>query len=234
MAAGAVAACACRITQRVRAGTAFSEPGSRGDARPLEVLGMKSLERGLILAGAMALGLALSSGAARAEDEFNRPGPYVGVGGSYMVSGFQGGAANGDFGDTLGFNARGGYRLNDFWALEGIYEYGDDFGARQVAPGASIQTNAFTVNGKLMLPLGRFQPYLEGGVGFVNANADRSLRETKWNVDGTNFAGRFGAGVDVYATENIALYTDAAYTIPIGDVNDLYHFSFGWGAKYVF
>jgi hypothetical protein len=216
---------------------------------------MKSFEKSLVLASAMTLGIALAGGTAHAQDQynrstttrtdyeynrsdtedvFNRPGPYLGIGGSYMISGFQGAAANGDFGNTLGFNARGGYRLNEFWAIEGIYEYGDDFGAHQVTPGAKIQTNSFTVNGKLLVPLGRFQPYLEGGVGVLNANADLPLRRTNWNVDGTNFAGRFGGGVDLYATENIALYADAAYTIPIGDVNDLYHFSFGWGAKYVF
>lgn len=195
---------------------------------------MKSFERSLVVVGAMVVGFALAAGTARAEDEFNRPGPYVGIGGSYMVSGFQDGAASGDFGDTLGFNARGGYRLNDFWAIEGIYEYGDRFGAHQVFPNASIQTNAFSVNGKLLLPLNRFQPYLMGGVGFVNANADPSIAHSNWDADGTSFAGRFGGGVDLYATENVAVYLDAAYTIPVDEVSDLYHFSFGWGAKYVF
>jgi len=195
---------------------------------------MKSFKKHMVLVGAALVAIALGSSAVRAEDEFNRPGPYAGIGGSYMVSGFQDGAASGDFGDTLGFNARGGYRIDDYWAIEGIYEYGDDFGARQVAPGAGIQTNAFTVNGKLLVPLGRFQPYLMGGVGFVNANADRALRQTGWDVDGTSFAGRFGGGVDLYATENVAIYLDAAYTIPIDEVSDLNHFSFGWGAKYAF
>jgi hypothetical protein len=199
---------------------------------------MKSFYKGLALAGAFALGIALGAGVAHADQEdwevFNRPGPYVGIGGSYMISGFQGAAKDGDFGNTLGLNARAGYRLNEYWALEGIYEYGDDFGAHQVAPGARIRTNSGTVNAKLLLPLGRFQPYLEGGVGALGASANGGLRHTSWNVDGTNFAGRFGGGVDLYATENIALYLDTAYTMPIGDVNDLYHFSFGWGAKYAF
>lgn len=212
---------------------------------------MRSFDRSLVVAGALALGMVVASGTARAQDQytrssttysetqsdwdaFNRPGPYVGVGGSYMVSGFQDGAASADFGDTLGFNVRGGYRLNEYWAFEGIYEYGDDFGAHQVVPSGDIQTNSFTANAKLIVPLGRFQPYLMGGAGLINANADKALRNTNWDVDGTNFAGRFGGGVDLYATENVALYLDAAYTIPIHEVSDLYHFSFGWGAKYVF
>lgn len=210
---------------------------------------MRSFDRSLIIAGAIALGVVVASAAqaqtyARSEststetqsdwDVFNRPGPYVGVGGSYMVSGFQGGAQSADFGDTLGFNVRGGYRLNEYWAFEGLYEYGDDFGAHQVVPGGDIQTNTFMGSAKLIVPLGRFQPYLSGGVGLVNANADKSLRRTNWDVDGTNFAGRFGGGVDLYATENVAVYLDASYTMPIHEVSDLYHFSFGWGAKYVF
>lgn len=211
---------------------------------------MRSFHRSLLVAGAVALGCVVASAAhaqtsyTRSEssytesqsdwDVYNRPGPYVGVGGSYMVSGFQGGARSADFGDTLGFNVRGGYRLNDYWALEGLYEYGDDFGAHQVVPGGDIQTNTFMGGAKLILPLGRFQPYLSGSAGFVNANADKSLRRTNWDVDGTNFAGRFGGGVDLFATENVAVFLDASYTMPIKEVSDLYYFSFGWGAKYVF
>jgi opacity protein-like surface antigen len=213
---------------------------------------MRSFHKGLTVAGALALGLVVASSSAIAQDEytrsstttytetqsdwpsFNRPGPYVGVGGSYIVSGFQDEASRADFGDTLGFNVRGGYRLNEYWAFEGIYEYGDKFGAHQIVPNGEIQTNSFTGNAKLILPLGRFQPYLMAGAGFVNANANRALRRTNWDVDGTNFAGRFGGGVDLYATENVAIYLDTAYTMPINEIGDLYHFSFGWGAKYVF
>lgn len=211
---------------------------------------MRPFERSLIVTGAIALGFAFAATAAHAQtsytrsestytetqsdwDVYNRPGPYVGVGGSYMVPGFQGGARSADFGDTLGFNVRGGYRLNDYWAFEGLYEYGD-FNAHDVLAGNHVQTNTFMGSAKLILPLGRFQPYLSGGAGFVNANADKALRRTNWEVDGTNFAGRFGGGVDLFATENVAIFLDASYTMPINEVSDLYYFSFGWGAKYVF
>jgi hypothetical protein len=211
---------------------------------------MRSFHRSLIVTGTLALGIAVA-GAAHAQtssytrsesttytdqsdwDAYNRPGPYVGVGGSYMVPGFQGGARSADFGDTLGFNVRGGYRLNEYWAFEGLYEYGD-FNAHDVLAGEHVQTNTFMGGAKLILPLGRFQPYLSGSAGFVNANADKSLRRTNWDVDGTNFAGRFGGGVDLFATENVAIFLDASYTMPIKEVSDLYYFSFGWGAKYVF
>jgi opacity protein-like surface antigen len=201
---------------------------------------MKRFERGALLAGVVAIGLVLSVGTSRAEhhgdDPFNRPGPYVGLGASWMVSGFQDRTASGDFGNSWGGNARFGYRTNEIFAVEGVYEYGDDFGAHQVVPrGARIRTNSFSVNGKLIVPVGRFQPYLMGGVGFLNADADPSIADrSSWDADGTSFMGRFGGGVDLWATENVALYVDTAYTIPVDEVSDLYHFSLGWGAKYAF
>lgn len=211
---------------------------------------MRSFDRTPFVAGVVALVIACAgtahaqSGYTHSEttstssqsdwDVYNRPGPYVGAGGSYMISGFQDGAGRADFGDTMGFNVRAGYRLNEYWAFEGLYEYGDDFDARRIVNGAQIQTNTFMGGAKLLVPLGRFQPYLSGSVGFVNANADRALRRTSWDVDGTNFAGRFGGGIDFYATEHVAIFLDTAYTMPINEVSDLYHFSFGWGAKYVF
>jgi opacity protein-like surface antigen len=177
--------------------------------------------------------LALWAATAGADDEFNRPGPYVGLGGSYLVEGFQDRTASRDFGNSLGFNARGGYRINDFFATEAIYEYGDDFGSDRRL-GGSIQTNVFTVNGKLLLPLGRFQPYLMGGVGFLNANADGPIRNIGADASGTSFAGRFGGGVDLWATEHVSLFLDTSYTIPVDEVSDLQYFSFGWGARYNF
>jgi hypothetical protein len=60
---------------------------------------------------------------------------------------------------------RGGYRLNEYWAFEGLHEYGDGFDARRIVNGAQIQTNTFMGGAKLLVPLGRFQPYLSGSVG---------------------------------------------------------------------
>lgn len=180
------------------------------------------------------LALALSASSALAEDEFNRPGAYVGLGANYAVSGFQGVAREADFGNSWGFNVRGGYRFTEFCAAEGLYEYLDDFGAGGKFASASVQTNTFTVNGKLLLPLGRFQPYLSGGVGFLNANGELKVAGVRASDSGTNFAGRVGGGIDVFATENISVYVDAGYVMPVDTVEDLYHFNLGWGARYNF
>jgi opacity protein-like surface antigen len=179
------------------------------------------------LAGALALAIGLTSIARAEEHDFNRPGAYAGLGGVYAVSAFQGSLKD-LVGNSMGFQARGGYRFNEYFALEGLYEYIDDFGAKRGSGG--IWTNHASVNGKLILPLDRFQPYLSGGMGFLNANPERGS-ESLWAV-----AGRFSGGTDIVITEHVALFLDAAYLIPAGSgvASDLQYFSFGWGAKYLF
>ncbi len=53
-------------------------------------------------------------------------------------------------------------------------------------------------------------------------------------VDETDFAGRVGGGIDIYATENIVVTLDATYVVPTGDVDDLDYLSIGWGVQYRF
>lgn len=55
------------------------------------------------------------------------------------------------------------------------------------------------------------------------------IRETQ-----TDFAARFGAGLDIYLTENIVLSAGVDYVLPTGDVNDLDYVSFGGGGQYRF
>ena len=121
--------------------------------------------------------IAVIAGTACAGDEFNRPGPYVGIGPSGGLTNF-GGDLSG-FGNSYGFNARGGYRFNDYMAIEGLYEYMDDFGNsetsrnRRVKASASIQTSNFTMAVKLIFPtlgISQLQPFVSGGIGFLNAN----------------------------------------------------------------
>ncbi|MEW6268854.1 MAG: outer membrane beta-barrel protein [Thermodesulfobacteriota bacterium] len=172
--------------------------------------------------------LVMTAAAAQAEENrFNRPGAFAGLGGVYAVSAFQGPAGH-LFGDSLGFQARGGYRFNEIFAAEGIYEYVDDFGLRGGRGG--FWTNNMTANGKLILPLDRFQPYLSGGIGFLNI-VPHGEGDAQWT-----FAGRFGGGTDVAITEHVALFLDASYVVPAGGgaISNIQYFSFGWGGKYLF
>jgi opacity protein-like surface antigen len=184
-----------------------------------------SAGRSLILGACV---LAMTATAARAdENPFNRPGAFAGLGGTYAVSAFQGPLKD-FFGDSLGFQARGGYRFDEIFAVEALYEYVDDFGVKRGSGG--IWTNNFAVGGKLILPLDRFQPYLSGGIGFLNAEANNG-GDGQWA-----FAGRFSGGTDLAITEHVALFLDAGYVIPAGGgaISEIQYFSFGWGGKYLF
>lgn len=195
--------------------------------------------------GVVAAAVVLLCSSARAEqDEFNREGAFAGAGASFEIPAFQG-ILTGRGGDSWGFNVRGGYRFNEFVAAEGIFEYADKFGGSVTSPftgrksSADVQTNMGAAGGKLILPLGRFQPYLWGGVGLLNANGNAKIQLINGRVirasdSNTGFAGRIASGLDFFLTREISLYTDASYVMPATGPTDLYYFSLGFGGRYNF
>ena len=190
--------------------------------------------------------IVLGAGGARAGDTFNRPGPYLGLGAAGGLSDF--GGAFDHFGDSYGFNFRGGYRFNDYLAIEGLFEYMDDFGHSRTSANergkasASIQTNNFAVQTKVIIPTGmsQFQPFLSGGIGFLNANGAGKLRVGSVTVEdrrapsATEFAGRGDGGVDYFFTPAVSAFVGAGYVIPTDQLSDLSYISLSAGVKYNF
>ena len=157
-------------------------------------------ERGLAFALAVA-GLMLVAPQADANDDpFDRPGLYVGVGGSfqYNVLGDEiedairdelssGDVAIGslDLDESFGVNVTLGYRLASFFALELEYEWiaPYDIGASgqfDVPPVVrasgtlySIEGHTLTANTRWILPIWRIQPYFLLGGGFALSDVDR-------------------------------------------------------------
>jgi hypothetical protein len=119
--------------------------------------------------------IAVLASTARASDEFNRPGPYIGLGAAGGLTNFSG-ALHG-FGNSPGFNFRGGYRFNDYMAIEGLYEYMDDFGKSATSPdrfvkaSANIQTSNFLYQAHC--PTLGLKPW-RGGIGPLNASAGQT------------------------------------------------------------
>jgi len=181
---------------------------------------------------------------ALATDAFNRRGPYVGLG---MAGGFSdfGGAAR-DSGDSPGFNVRGGYRFNDYVAIEALYEYMNDFGKGRrdfvsTRATGNFSTNNFNVMGKLLVPIpgvSNLQPYVSGGLGFLNVDGADRLHATDGTLrrvgSGTELAGRVDGGVDYYFTHRIATFLDAGYVMPTEQLDHLKYISLSLGVKYRF
>jgi opacity protein-like surface antigen len=157
--------------------------------------------------------VSLLTRAARADDaavDFGRPGFYLGVGASRsvnLIEAFLDGQAVLDeiqVSDAWGVNARAGYRLTSWLALEGEYEWLNDFHAELAGQRiGSLGLQSATANLKFILPVRRFQPYFLIGAGALFSSVDTGFHELE--VEPHAFAGRIGIGFDVYLTQNLIL-----------------------------
>jgi opacity protein-like surface antigen len=212
-------------------------------------------------AAAALVGVVCSSIALTAEDEvdpedFARRGWLVGVAGSYAFETFEdeaerdfqkvlGPAVNLSTDDSPGFNGHVGYRCHRRFAAEVETEWLHGFDADLTQPGvdqlAKVEYDPIvvTANVKGYLLTGRYQPFLLVGAGAMTAETKIrnpvGLAFTGIDSESDNaFAMRFGGGIDVYATKNVAVTVDVDYVLPFGNLDSLDYVTIGWGLKYRF
>jgi opacity protein-like surface antigen len=184
---------------------------------------------------ALSVALACLTGApARAQDEapeddFSREGLYLGVYGVYALEAYRD-TGGYDFDNTGAGNLRIGYRGNRWFALEAEFEWVQKFEAD--SPSAHARTIIGGVNAKVYPLTGRFQPY--GLVGVNGMNVRVEYRPSGLDVNGTDWAFRFGGGLEVYATRNIAIGLEGTYVWGVGDVWELDYGTVGGGILYRF
>jgi hypothetical protein len=210
----------------------------------------------------LALVLLLPAAALADDDGFGRRGFYLGVGGAYGVNFFDdtiedaameaGFLASAE--DTGGVNARAGYRLASWFALEGMYEWMDNFkievdgiiGADPDLLGATVdyRTHTVTLNAKFLIPTWRLHPYLLLGIGAQYYDLDAAGVFADFGLDfsdsGWALAGRPGVGLDAYITKNILLNVEVSGVLAtsnpstIPDVGDFFYLTAGAGLQYRF
>jgi len=194
---------------------------------------------------------AFTPNASLAQD-FTETGGYVVIGGINAFEDFES-TEDADIDDTMGFQFRGGYRFNDYFAAEGEFDWLDGFDLKFDIPDEgreklTVDSFLITANAKAYLPLGRFQPYALLGAGVMWANIRTSYpvgticRPGYWgwwcsNVygrvdDGVAFAMKFGAGADIHLGKQWAITIDAAYVNPFTTLEELKYVSLGWGLRY--
>ena len=162
------------------------------------------------------------------EDDFGRPGLYVGAMGTYAFENFyvsdRGYFSDPDgYDNSFGFNVRAGYRAQDHFAAEFQYEYVNGFDRAET----SIRTHVFTANAKVPLTTGRFQPFLGYGLGLMSAS--------QGGASELNFAMRASGGIDIYINNNWMVQLESSYVFPIGDVRGLDYVTAGFlGIAYRF
>lgn len=136
-------------------------------------------------------GSALAQDTAEDDDPFDRPGFYMGLGGSYQMNFFESqiedelqdatvSDAQVDIDDSGGINATVGYRAASFFAIELEYEWIDEYdikaGSNTVGVSGglySIEGHTLTANTKWIIPFWRIQPYLLLGGGLAVSDVDR-------------------------------------------------------------
>jgi hypothetical protein len=207
------------------------------------------------LAALLAVALASAAAAQDDRDDYDRTGAYLGLAGTLAVPAklendiekrvqLASPEASVQVDPSLGLNARAGYRFHPHFAAEIRYEWLSAFESTLEVPpdpgvpgdpGSKVKIDdlggwALTGDAKIYLPGDRAQAFVLLGIGALNLQSD------DFGVDGTVFATRFGLGVDLYATPNIAVTLDAAYVLPTGDVGGVRpdYLSVGWGLMYRF
>ena len=160
--------------------------------------------------------------------DYGRSGFYVGAGGgvawdflSDFIEDITVGLVTTPAGGSA--NARVGYRVWSWLAVEGMYE-----GAYGVNPEvlgleiANFDTHSLLGSLKFFLPIWRVHPYFSLGAGAQYGNADfiddilRPFDTNRWDA-----VLRFGFGVDAYVTENWLVNMELAPGIRFTDWGDL-------------
>jgi opacity protein-like surface antigen len=182
------------------------------------------MRKSILLASIALLG-ALAAPNARADSDFARSGPYIGVGATYgfnlLESSFDDVLVDDvEVDNTWGANARLGYRALTWLAVEAQYEYLDNF---EVSVNdfrlADLQAQTLSANLRFIVPIQRFQPYLVLGAGATWFDLDDN-QVPGLEVDHSSFSGRIGLGFDVYVTRHIVLGIGADAVLTTAELED--------------
>jgi opacity protein-like surface antigen len=197
--------------------------------------------------------------AATPEPDFGRDGFYAGLNMVYAVPYFEDHVENiivatrasnpnqtcgtcvflADVDPSVGFNARFGYRFLRHFAIEGQFEWLDQF-TIQIKETTTGQggTDASTIGGytvtldaKLYPFTGRFQPFVDLGLGLIDLDSRDNQTIVvssvaygpEVNLNDHELVARFGGGLDFYINETWGMNFTASYVTPAAT---LHHFNY--------
>lgn len=154
-------------------------------------------------------------------------GFYFGGGGSYAWENFDTDdledlGLDADIDDAWGLNAFAGYRIMRYLAVEGNFNWYDDFDANALGVDFQIKIWTLLLDLKAMYPVynDRLVPYLRLGGGYMDAEVEiLNLSEEE-----EDFAFNLGAGLDYYVMRQVSLGLDGKYVWGTGDLDELEYF----------
>lgn len=148
---------------------------------------------------------------------------------------------------SVGIGVRAGYRLGPRLAIEGHFEWMNEFdiafeNADRTQPNVSselgtVESWTGTVNLRAYALTGRVQPYALVGVGVLRFDSVNTSERAPLgspagrpiftlnisDEDGVGFAARLGGGIEMFVTDDVAIVVGASYVLPTGDAR---HFDY--------
>ena len=164
-------------------------------------------------------------------DDANRPGAYLGLAGTWGHEEF-GDSNDVSINDSIGFNARGGYRFFGWLSPEVQGEWLSNFSVDFGSEHGNVEMHLIGGNLRLNLPTGLIQPYALLGGGWMHAELSGASAPSGYEGDGA-FA-RLGGGMEFSPWPWLAIDLGIAYVLPTGDVDNLDYLSITWGGLYRF
>jgi opacity protein-like surface antigen len=152
---------------------------------------------------------------------------YLGAGALFAIDNF-----HCDADPAWGYNIRGGRRINNWVAVEGMFEHPvSDFDDLDIVDGrgnlnGDLEVWNVTANGKVYPIHGMFQPYALVGAGYGQADLKSD--------DNGGFVARFGIGLDILFTDNFGMDTEVGYVLGTGSLSDYDYIPISVGFFYNF
>ena len=163
---------------------------------------------------------------------YNRHGLFLAIGPSIFFPQFDGDASR--LGTTGGFTARVGWRILDYLALEALYEW-SEYTRSELGGNVDLNLHTGFLDLKLMYPFGRFQPFIGGGPGLMNANkfVGGIWEAANLNI-GTELAWRITGGFDVFISEGWSAFAEGSWVRPTSKLDQYEYVTAGIGLRYTF
>ena len=176
---------------------------------------------------------------------------YFGGGFNYSFENFKDEMDIGDWDNTYGFDLKAGYFFSEYFALEAMFQYLDDFehsesGVIYSPPyyysyeyDADVSLYNFTINGKGFIPIkGIVKPYGILGFGYAWGEAKQKLRigiisDTNTEKE-SDLCGRIGAGLDIFLSKQFALEGEVSYFMGFNDLDNARYTSLSLNAIVLF
>ncbi len=126
-----------------------------------------------------------------------------------------------------------GYRVHPNIAIETQLEY-SSYEADFFGLDIDVNLLTFTTNLKGYVLTGQFQPFALVGVGVMNAELDIDGSAGSRTHSESDFAARFGGGIDYWINESISVGLTSSYVLTTGDVDGVDYVSLALGIQYRF